>query len=291
MTTAFIFGATGKIGGALVRQLEPLAKSGQIELRLGVRSVARASQMLGQTAAHLVEFDLDTPDRAHKDAIAGTDTMFLLTGYTVDMLAQSKYAIDTAKRAGVGHIIHVGVHSEPDSINAHIGWHQFVEAYIERSGMSWTHLRPNWLMQNIRKYLRREGEELVLTTYLPENLRVSWIDAEDIGTAGAAIIRDPGAHAEAIYPLASVASNMGEVCQIVAETFRLTCRYHEMTKEEFRGHEGSDPYHRSSRHYYEQLREGGIPECDQIFDFQSLTGQPPRSWRQFMLANISPDKL
>jgi NAD(P)H dehydrogenase (quinone) len=34
--------------------------------------------------------------------------IFLITGYTVDMLVQSKSLIDAAKRNGVNHIVHLG---------------------------------------------------------------------------------------------------------------------------------------------------------------------------------------
>jgi len=32
---------------------------------------------------------------------------------------------------------------------AHYGWHQFIERYIEWSGVTFTHLRPEIFMQNL----------------------------------------------------------------------------------------------------------------------------------------------
>jgi NAD(P)H dehydrogenase (quinone) len=43
--------------------------------------------------------------------------IFLISGYTVDMLVQSKSIIDAAKRNGVNHIVHLGAFTlEHDSL-------------------------------------------------------------------------------------------------------------------------------------------------------------------------------
>ena len=39
--------------------------------------------------------------------LKGVERLFLLTGYTVDMLVQSKAIVDEAKKAGVKHIVHL----------------------------------------------------------------------------------------------------------------------------------------------------------------------------------------
>jgi len=49
--------------------------------------------------------------------------LFLLTGYTVDMLVQSKTLVDAAKKAGVRHIVHQGVFGQWDCTDPHFAWH------------------------------------------------------------------------------------------------------------------------------------------------------------------------
>jgi uncharacterized protein YbjT (DUF2867 family) len=63
------------------------------------------------------------------------------------MLARSKAAVDAAQAEGVGHVVHVGVSAAEDTTIVHFAWHQLVEAYIERSGLGHTHLRPASFMQ------------------------------------------------------------------------------------------------------------------------------------------------
>ncbi|MEU4538853.1 NmrA family NAD(P)-binding protein [Streptosporangium sp. NPDC023825] len=98
--------------------------------------------------------DLDEAEttglQAVRPAFADVDRVFLLTGYDVRMLARSKAAVDAAKAEGVSHVVHVGVSAAEDTTIVHFAWHQLVEAYIERSGLGHTHLRPASFMQNLR---------------------------------------------------------------------------------------------------------------------------------------------
>ena len=86
----------------------------------------------GKEAVHL---DLDDPS-TFALALAGVDRVFLLTGYTVAMLTQSKTLVDAAKKAGVKHIVHVGIFGEWDCTDPHFAWHQLIESYIKASGLA-----------------------------------------------------------------------------------------------------------------------------------------------------------
>ena len=109
-----------------------------------------------------------------REALEGCNGLFLLTGYTVDMLAQSKRLLDAAQLAGVDQVVHVGVHGRPDTFVPHIGWHQYIERYIEHLGFSWTHLNPNWYLQNLLRFTVHEANgSLRVRNYLPAGLPLS----------------------------------------------------------------------------------------------------------------------
>jgi uncharacterized protein YbjT (DUF2867 family) len=73
--------------------------------------------------------------------------IFLITGYTVDMLVQSKSLIDAAKRNSVNHIVHLGAFTrDRDAYATVFAWHQMIEAYLRDSGVAWTNLHPNMFM-------------------------------------------------------------------------------------------------------------------------------------------------
>ena len=290
-SVAVIFGGTGQIGSALLRTLQPLAIDGALRLRLAVRSPARASALPVGARAEIIRFDLDRSGEDDEACFDGATVMFLLTGYSVAMLAQSKRAVDMARRAGVRHIVHVGAHGADDTTNTHLGWHQFVEKYIERSGLTWTHLRPNWLMQNVFRMIRAEGDGLVLSNCFPPERRVSWVDANDVGAAAAAVIADPTAHLGTTYPLAVDARSMGEVADLIASATNAPCRYEELDLDTFRSAklklDADPPYQASAMHYHAEVRAGRMAECADIFDIDALLGRPSVHWPEFARANAS----
>jgi uncharacterized protein YbjT (DUF2867 family) len=75
-------------------------------------------QQLGQDAVLL---DLDSP-ATFAAALCGVDRVFLLTGYTVAMLAQSKTFIDAARKARIQHLVHLGVFGHWDCTDPHLVW-------------------------------------------------------------------------------------------------------------------------------------------------------------------------
>ena len=281
----FVFGGTGKVGRALVRSLEPHVAQGALDLRLGVRSPQRAQELLPGSGARFVPFDLDAPPENPASVLRGCHAMFLLTGYTVDMLIQSTIALDAAVAAGVRHVVHLGVHLDEATTNAHLAWHLYVEKLIESSGLAWTHLRPNWMMQNVLKTLAVGPGGLTMRNGLSPDRVVSWIDAEDVGAAAAAVLADPRSHRGQTYPLAAEARSLGEVCELIGDVLGRPCRYLHLDAVAFRAAKlksEADVYHASAIHYYEQVEAGQTPECDGVFDLTPLLGRQPTSWRAFV---------
>ena len=77
--------------------------------------------------------------RTFDEALNKITGISLITGYTVDMLVQSKSLIDAAKRNGVNHIVHLGVFLREHGAYASVfAWHQMIEAYLRDSGVAWT---------------------------------------------------------------------------------------------------------------------------------------------------------
>jgi NAD(P)H dehydrogenase (quinone) len=184
--TVLVLGASGTIGRQVVKDLEGQA----VNVRITSRNQETVEQLRreGKDCHYL---DLDDP-RTFALALAGVDRAFLLTGYTVAMLTQSKTLVDAAKKAGIRHIVHVGVFAEWDTTDAHFAWHQLIEKYIEASGIAWTHLHPNMFM------------EVFTGLYIPKNLtytsywddrRVGYIASSDIAAVAAkALVDGPARH-------------------------------------------------------------------------------------------------
>ena len=123
-----VLGATGQVGGALVALL---AKNESVDVIAAARNPEKA-RALGVPSVHL---DLDKIE-TFAPALENIDRVFMATGYTVDMLRQSKDLVNTAKRAGVQQVVHLGACGDDDTRVAHYGWHQFIERAIS-SGRAW----------------------------------------------------------------------------------------------------------------------------------------------------------
>ena len=82
-------------------------------------------------------------------------------------------------------------------------WHRAVEQAIEDSGVPWTFLRPNNLMNNFINFYPPDATGSI---YLPWGTGAcSWVDAADVGAVAATVLRGTG-HAHAIYTLTGPAA-------------------------------------------------------------------------------------
>jgi NAD(P)H dehydrogenase (quinone) len=139
-----ILGATGRTGSKVIAELE----------RINTVQVVYSSRSLTQVEAwrrdgkEAVLLDLDQPE-TFSNALAGIDRLFLVTGYTVAMVHQSKTIVDAAADAGIKFIVHLGIFGNGRLTYAYATWHEMVERYIEGSGVEWAHLHPHFFMDNL----------------------------------------------------------------------------------------------------------------------------------------------
>lgn len=279
MQTALLLGATGHVGKALMAELAPDHAAGRLRVKVGARSATSGALV---TAAGLEAAAFDFADRVGFDAVlAGVDTVFLLRPYTLKQLIYGKQVIDAAVRAGVGHIVTIGAYGAPDTPWEVIGWNFLVEAYAERSGMGWTHLRPNYFMDNILQ--QRVGEVIYNRITRP----VSWIASEDIAAVAAAVIRDPILHAGRAYALASHAASVQQIADLFT---RVTGRIHSVgvtPREKMMERllaQGREPeYAMALVDYVDAVSDGRVPEIADTFDtVERVCGRPSTTWEGFL---------
>jgi len=142
-SNVFVLGVTGQVGKLVAKNL----KRSEANFSVGTRRRASLEELADQFGSSRF-IDLDDP-RTFDDALKKITSIFLVTGYTVDMLVQSKSLIDAAKRNGVNHIVHLGAFTrDHDAYATVFAWHQMIEAYLRASGVAWTNLHPNMFMQS-----------------------------------------------------------------------------------------------------------------------------------------------
>jgi NAD(P)H dehydrogenase (quinone) len=275
-----VMGATGQVGGSVASLL---SEQPQLEIVAAARNPAKAAHL----GVPVVRLDLDDIE-TFAAALEGIERVFMATAYTVDMLRQSKDLVNIAKKAGVRQIVHLGACGDNDTRVAHYGWHQFIERYIEWSGVTFTHLRPEIYMQNLLGYggesYVREG---VIRHYVGD-ARLSWVDCEDVAAVAAACLSDPERHAGRTYRLGYEAKNYHEVAETFTEALGQPFSYQPRPPSEFLRNvlaAGAEPaYMKCVFDSYSDLTDGKDIGADKVFDnFTCITGAVPRTIAGFAL--------
>lgn len=209
---ALVLGSTGQLGKLVSEQL---LKDGKVALRVTSRKKEQLSGLKNHYG-DAVFLDLDDP-KSFAAALKDVDRLFLLTGYSFAMVVQSKAMVDAAKKAGVKHIVHLGVFTpEPDCYDPHFAWHQMIEVYIKASGVPYTFLHPNCFMQNFTGFygMAKKGQ----VQFYANEKKVGWIALEDVAEASAKIIVEgPSKHQGKDYWFSTESLNIEEIAQIFSE--------------------------------------------------------------------------
>lgn len=206
-----IVGATGQLGKLIA---ERLRKNDTVSVRVTSRKKEQLAQLKEQYG-DAVYMDLDDP-RTFADVLKNVDRLYLLTGYTVNMLVQSKAIVDAAKKAGVKHLVHLGVFTpKEDCYDPHFAWHQMIEAYIKNSEIPYTFLHPNCFMQNLTGFygVVKNGK----VRFYVNDKKVGWIALEDVADASVKILAEgPTKHHRKDYWFSTESLNTEEVAQILS---------------------------------------------------------------------------
>ena len=267
-----VLGATGQVGGALVSLL---AKQDSIDVVAAVRNPEKAKDL----DVPFVYLDLDKVETL-APALAHVDRLFMATGYTVDMLRQSKDLINAAKLAGVKQIVHLGACGDNDTHIAHYAWHQFIERYIEWTGVMFTHLRPEIFLQNLFGYGGVGYVKQGVIRHYVGSARLTWIDCDDVALVAGACLLHPEAHAGQTYRLGYDAKTFYDVADLLSAILGKPFTYEARPPSEFLENvlaAGAEPaYMKCVFDSYSDLTNGKDIGADEVFDnFLDITGREP----------------
>lgn len=207
----FLMGTTGQTGRLILEEFD--RDPGNARIRIGVRK-RKDLERLQAEGREAVLFDLDDP-RTFGPALCGVDRMNILTGYTIAMTHQTKTVVDAAKKAGVKHIVNQGVFAADDATDSKYCWFALVEAYIEASGIAWTHLHPNVFLENMLSVSPPVGG--TFSTFWGKN-RVGYVALHDLAAVTAKVLRDgPERHGSQDYYLSTETMTAPELAAALTE--------------------------------------------------------------------------
>lgn len=206
-----VLGATGATGGALAALLD---EERSIEV---VRAARKPEQVAAWKAEGKAAVFIDLNDaRTFPAALAGIDRLFVMSGYTVEMVHQVKTITDAAVDAGVSFIVHLGVYSNGRETDPHFAWHELVERYIEHSGTAWCFLHPNMFMENLTTMQRPIDGQLY---WAMGDAKVGWIAGDDLTAVAARVLKEgPARHAGENYYLSTDLLDGRETAATLSET-------------------------------------------------------------------------
>ncbi len=277
-----VTGATGQVGSRTIDRLLP---EKDVQVVAAVRSASKAEPFAARGIPHVI---LDLDDEAtHFPALQGIDRLFVVTGYTVDMLRQSKALLDNAKKAGVQHVVHLGACGRDDTTVAHWAWHQLVERYVQWCGFSYTHLRPETFMQNVLSYGGKPAINNGVVTAFVAGARLSWVDVDDVAQVAALALAHPELHAGKTYRLGYDAVTFAELAELMTSIVGKPFRYEPLAPEVFLQsmiEAGAEMAYMSCVYdHWKRYAAGTIPGADDTFDtFPDITGRQPIRWAAFI---------
>lgn len=167
-----------------------------------------------------------------------------------------------------------------------MGWHLLIEAYLELSGLGFTHVRPAGFVQNLLLSAATPG----VLSYFSGEGHVNWVDVGDIAAVTAAVLRDPRRHHGRAYHLAAQSASMTEIAGLLGEVTGQPWRYEPANPQAFYEQivaAGYDPtYMNCVSNYSERIGNGSLADPADVFDtIETVLGRPAMSLRQFLKAH------
>jgi len=272
-----VIGATGRVGSELVKLLVANGESVRAATRNPVTNASRFYD-----AVDVVEFDYERPE-TFAPALVDVDKIFLSVrpgDNHSDIVSMP--LIDLAKKMNVQHIVDLtamGVEQD-DSFML-----RKLEKYVESSGMEYTHLRPNWFMQNFNSGPMYTEIMATGELHLPAaDAEISFVDVRDIAAVALAAFTQPHHSGKAYTLTGPEALNHFQVVEKISQFKLENISYIPTTEEISREtlEHRNIPVELIERwtDFYRKVRAG---LCSTISpDIDSVLGRPPISFDQYV---------
>jgi uncharacterized protein YbjT (DUF2867 family) len=267
MSTFLVVGASGTVASEVARLLETAGH----HVRRGTSHEAGPGQ---------VHLDL-VKGTGFEAALAGVEAAFAFSppGYTnQDELLVPFWA--ASLRAGVRKVVMMSAMGADASEEAPM---RKAELALERSGLTWNIIRPNWFMQNFHTFWLH-GITARNAIQLPvADARTSFIDARDIAAVAAVLLTTTAQENKAFDLTGSASITHAEVATILSGVLGRAIRFEDVTPEEMRPvlvAAGLPADYSEFLLMILSYQKAGYAERTTPH-VQAITGAPPRTFAQY----------
>ncbi|WP_300671886.1 NmrA family NAD(P)-binding protein [Soonwooa sp.] len=189
-----VFGATGKIGSLLLQHLS-YAKVATVAVTRNLENVVSLPFIEWKKA------DISDIESLYA-TMEASEAVFLLSGLSANFVEEQKNVIKAAKQCGVKHIVKLSSGAADKNSSFYIPQtHGIIENFLIESGMHYTMLRPNGIMQN---WLGDIAESVKKERRFQESTgsgKRAYVDARDIAEVAFKCLTSAELHYDKIYLL------------------------------------------------------------------------------------------
>jgi len=274
-----VFGATGNIGKELIALLSE-AKIPTIAITRNINNAIKLPFIEWTEADMADNNSLEMP-------LSKSKVVFLLSGASKNFVQEQNNVIEIAKQQGVSHIVKLSSGAADKNSPYYIPKiHGKVEDFLKTSGINWTMLQPNGIMQN---WLLDTAESVKKERKIFEatgNGKRSHIDRRDIAEVAFNCLTEPQKHINKTYFLTSEkAVNYSEIAEAISKVINEKVTYIPLSIDEARQqmqNAGMPPFLIDTFISYDTAQRDGKTAIvtDHV---RSIIGKPARTVEQFAI--------
>jgi NAD(P)H dehydrogenase (quinone) len=281
-----VTGATGQLGGAVVRNL--LTRIPADRIAVSVRDPGRAAD-LADRGVQVRRGDFAGP-ASLIPAFADATQVLLVSASATGEQAQllHRTAIEAARDAGAGRIVytgHMGVN--PSSPFDPMRDHAATEEMLERSGVPFTSLRNGFYTSSARMLLDQALRTGRLTA--PEDGPVSWTTHADLAEAAAIMLTEGGPDGPTPALTGPAALDLSDLAAIAADLLGRPITRTVVSAEEYRDGLVTHGVPAASAEMLTGLfaasRQGEFAAVDPALE--KMLGRPPITARDYLAADLA----
>jgi uncharacterized protein YbjT (DUF2867 family) len=274
-----VTGATGKVGKEIVNQL--MGKGLSVKAAdINLEWIDAAAKAEGWKDVESVLFNYDSPE-TFENAMDGVGPVFIVPPLLSPRQHEQIISfVDFAVKNGATKFVNLSQMGSQEIKGLPIG---IAERHIETLGIPYTHLRPNWFMQNFNSLMLemiRDRNEIRVPA---ADFKSSYIDSRDISACAAVALTSDKHDNSVITQTGGKSLDHYEVAKIISEATGKKITYNPITEEEYSENLKSTGMPDASvemfLNLYRLLRDGGTAPVSN--DVADCLGRPQIAFEQY----------